>query len=288
MTVQMDELFKETNEFLIEFEKILNKEFEKNKPSSLAAHDEYDYEGKLKNLFNKLWEKESDYYFLGAGAKYQLTRNYELKKLTDKGIYFRFCKFKVYEKNYKERLIEFLEIHDDAEEIDFIEDELKAFLIPLGLDEPFRYLDLNQTKNISYTRKKTVGFLVQQAKITGYNIIVSVDESDEALSYEKEKIKNMSESPLSESNIAINNIEPLKWKGSELELTELSKALIELDFISPKLTQKEIFKRLRAFLQVDDFNENDKLKDIRKRTNTPTPLLNKLENSLNNWIHKKD
>ena len=282
----MDELFKKTNEFLVEFHETLKKLEESITPT--GSPDEYDFEGELDSIFEELWEKESDYYLFGARDQYQMTRNHELKELTDKGIFFRFCKFKVYERTYKKRLIEFLEIHDDAEEIDFIEDELKAFLIPIGSDEPFKYLDLTQKKDLNYTKNKTVSFLVQKAKIADYNIIVSVDESDEALSYEKEKIKNMSESPLSESNIAINNIEPLKWKGSELELTELSKALIELGLISPDLTQKEIFKRLRAFLQVDDFNENDKLKDIRKRTNTPTPLLNKLEISLEHWIHKKD
>ena len=284
----MDELFKKTKDFLVEFEKILNKEFETNKPTTFAAHEEYDYEGELDSLFNELWEKESVYYLFGAGHEYENTRNWELKELTDKGIYFPFCKFKVYEKTYKERLSKFQEIYEDSEEIDFIEKELEAFSKPIGSEEPFKYSDIKQKTDLTFTRKRTVSFLVQKAKIAGYNIIVTGDESDEALSYEKEKIKNMIESPLSESNIAINNIEPLKWKGSELELTELSKALIELGLISPDLTQKEIFKRLRAFLQVDDFNENDKLKDIRKRTNTKTPLLNKLETSLNNWIHKKD
>ncbi|MDA9025510.1 RteC domain-containing protein [Flavobacteriaceae bacterium] len=282
----MDELFKKTNEFLVEFYETLKKLEESTTPTGHL--DDYDFEGELDSIFNELWEKENDYYLFGAGFEYQDIRNCELKELTEKGVYFRFCKFKVYEKTYKERLSKFLEIHEDAEEIDFIEDQLEAFLIPIGSDEPFKYLDLTQKKDLNYTKNKTVSFLVQKAKIADYNIIVSVDESDEALSYEKEKIKNMSESSLSESNIAINNIEPLKWKGTELELTELSKALIELGLISPDLTQKEIFKRLRAFLQVDDFNENDKLKDIRKRTNTKTPLLNKLETSLNNWIHKKD
>jgi hypothetical protein len=282
----MDELFKKTNEFLVEFHETLKKLEESITPT--GSPDEYDFEGELDSIFNELWEKENDYYLFGAGFEYQDIRNCELKELTEKGVYFRFCKFKVYEKTYKERLSKFLEIHEDAEEIDFIEKELEAFSKPIGSEEPFKYSDIKQKTDLTFTRKRTVSFLVQKAKIAGYNIIVTGDESDEALSYEKEKIKNMIESPLSESNIAINNIEPLKWKGSELELTELSKALIELGLINPDLTQKEIFKRLRAFLQVDDFNENDKLKDIRKRTNTKTPLLNKLETSLNNWIHKKD
>ena len=206
----MDELFEKTKEFLGKFEEILNKEFEKNEPTTLVAREEYDYVGELDYLFNELWEKESDYYLFGAGHQYENIRNCELKELTDNGIYFRFCKFKVYEKTYKERLIEFFEIHEDAEEIDFIEDELEAFLKPIGAEEPFKYLDINQKKDLNFTRKRTVGFLVQQAKTTGYNIIVSVNEVDGALSYVKEKIKNIPHSPLLESNSTINETKPPK------------------------------------------------------------------------------
>jgi hypothetical protein len=206
----MDELFKKTKDFLVEFEKILNKEFETNKPTTFAEHEEYDYEGELDYLFNELWEKESDNYLFGAGHQYENIRNCELKELTDKGIYFPFCKFKVYEKTYKERLSKFQEIYEDAEEIDFIENELEAFSKPIGSEEPFKYLDIKQKKDLTFTRKRTVDFLVQQAKTTGYNIIVSGDESDRALSYVMEKIKNIPQSPLLESNSTINETKPPK------------------------------------------------------------------------------
>jgi hypothetical protein len=206
----MDELFEKTKEFLGKFEEILNKEFEKNEPTTLAAHEEYDYVGELDYLFNELWEKESDYYLFGAGHQYENIRNCELKELTDKGIYFRFCKFKVYEKIYKERLSKFQEIYEDAEEIDFIENELEAFSKPIGSEEPFKYSDIKQKNDLTFTRKRTVGFLVQQAKTTGYNIIVSVNEVDGALSYVKEKIKNIPHSTLLESNSTINETKPPK------------------------------------------------------------------------------
>ena len=206
----MDELFEKTKEFLGEFEEILNKEFEKNEYTTLAAHEDYDSVGELDYLFNELWEKESDYYLFGAGHQYENIRNCELKELTDKGIYFRFCKFKVYEKIYKERLSKFQEIYEDAEEIDFIENELEAFSKPIGSEEPFKYSDIKQKNDLTFTRKRTVGFLVQQAKTTGYNIIVSVNEVDGALSYVKEKIKNIPHSTLLESNSTINETKPPK------------------------------------------------------------------------------
>lgn len=82
--------------------------------------------------------------------------------------------------------------------------------------------------------------------------------------------------------------EKLAWHGTPLEFTELVKSLLLTNKISPELSQKEIFNRLKAFFNIESFNENDKLKDIRKRTNTPTPFINTLETSLNNWIKSKD
>ena len=206
----MDELFKKTNEFLLEFYAILKeleeKEIESLKP--IADPETYGFP-EVDYIFEKLWEKESHEYLFGAGHQYQSTRNHEFKELTDKGIYFRFCKYKVYEKTYKERLNKFLEIYEDAEEINFLEDELEAYSEPIGLKEPFKYLDLNQKKELSYTRNKTVKFLVQQAKIIGYNIIVSGDKLDSAIRYVKEEIK--SKSPLLKSNSPINETKPPKY-----------------------------------------------------------------------------
>ena len=80
----------------------------------------------------------------------------------------------------------------------------------------------------------------------------------------------------------------LNWQGTQLEFTELIKALLLSNKISPELSQKEVFNRLKEFFNVDAFNENDKIRDIRNRTNTPTPFINTLETSLDNWIKSKD
>ena len=251
----MDELFKKTKDFLVEFEKILNKEFETNKPTTFAAHEEYDYEGELDSLFNELWEKESVYYLFGAGHEYENTRNCELKELTDKGIYFPFCKFKEYEKTYKERLSKFQEIYEDSEEIDFIEKELEAFSKPIGSEEPFKYSDIKQKTDLTFTRKRTVGFLVQQAKITGYNIIVTGDESDGALSYEKEKIKNIAHSPLLESNSTINETKPPK----DLDYLKISVLIAQgkltmqkgvYTYLNKNFNKKDVIKQLETELSV--------------------------------------
>jgi hypothetical protein len=80
----------------------------------------------------------------------------------------------------------------------------------------------------------------------------------------------------------------LNWQGTSLEFAELTKALIQSNKLNPELNQKELFKRMKQLFNVEEFNENDKLKDIRKRTKELTPLINILETSLTNWIKRKD
>ncbi len=98
----------------------------------------------------------------------------------------------------------------------------------------------------------------------------------------------------SQNSDAINETTPIQrdntlhWQGTPLQFTELTKALIQSNLISPELFENERFKRMREFFNVDTFDEGDKLKDIKKRSNTTTPLLNILETSLNNWIKNKD
>jgi hypothetical protein len=87
---------------------------------------------------------------------------------------------------------------------------------------------------------------------------------------------------------AINETTPIQktntlhWQGTPLQFTELAKALFETKLITT-LTQKEFFKRMKLFFNVAEFDESDKIKEIVNRTNTPTPFINTLEISLNNY-----
>ena len=302
----MDELFKKTNEFLVKFYAILKELEESIKPSAATGYgDDYYIKDELDYIFDELWKKESKYYLFGAGHQYQNTRNYELEELTDKGIYFRFCKFKVYEKTYKERLNKFQEIYVDAQEIFFLEDELKAYSNPIGSEEPFKYLDLKQKKDFTFTRKRIVDFLVQQAKITGYNIIVSGDESDGALSYEKEKIKNIAHSPLLESNSTINETKPpiknqhpsifednafdifLKW----LEISKDKVDMKKISFIIQKLKsldkiRNSNFKYITQWLKDNDFIDEKTRQDfiVVGSFDAPSKILTKARNNLYDTI----
>ena len=283
----MSELFIRTNKFLKEFQENLN--LEVSTLSFESSSDEYfnidDTEEKIKCL---LWESPSKYYSLGARLDYKEIFKKEYKKLNDKGLYFHYCKFKTYERAYKERLNNFKEKYEDADPVYFLQDELTEYLKPIDFEKPFKSLDLEQQKVLSYTRDKVVRFLVEQAKTIGYNITINVDESEWTMSYEIEEIKSVNDSLRLKANDTINNIKSLKWQGTELQLTELAKALKESNLLNPELSQKAIFERFKEFMQVENFNEADKLKEIRKRTKDKTPLLNILETSLNNWIHRKD
>ena len=84
----------------------------------------------------------------------------------------------------------------------------------------------------------------------------------------------------------MNELKNLNWQGTELEITELFKALIEAKRIGVWLSQIEVFNRLKLFFEVDDFNESDKIREITDVINTPTLFLNNLEISLNNYSKK--
>jgi hypothetical protein len=280
----MSELFIRTNKFLKEFQENLN--LEVSALSFESSSDEYfnidDTEEKIKYL---LWESPSKYYSLGARLDYKEIFKKEHKELNDKGLYFHYCKFKTYERTYKDRLNNFKEKYEDADPVYFLQHELTEYLKPIDFEQPFKSLDLEQQKVLGFTRDKVVRFLVQQAKTIGYNITINLDESEWTMSYEIEEIKSVNDSLRLKAN---DNIKSLKWQGTELQLTELAKALKESNLLNPELSQKAIFERFKEFMQVENFNEADKLKEIRKRTKDKTPLLNILETSLNNWIHRKD
>lgn len=95
----------------------------------------------------------------------------------------------------------------------------------------------------------------------------------------------------SQNSNAINETTPIQkdntlhWKGTDLQFSELTKALFETNLISPELTQKEFFKRMKLFFNINEFNESDKIKEIVNRSSTP--FINILEIALNNYKSKQ-
>ena len=82
----------------------------------------------------------------------------------------------------------------------------------------------------------------------------------------------------------------VQWNGSNTELAELLKALIESKKLEPGLTQKEIFGRFSLFLNYD-LKETKGITDFSKRPNNRgnlTKFLDLLKENLNNWFETKE
>lgn len=220
-----------------------------------------------------------------------------------------------YKESYNIRLENHLKEYVDYDELHFIKKELelynsyydstniKRFDIALGSNpkQPFRDFEYRtEKKNVETSNIQLLRMIFDFDKYEiKYDNLELADfyniEMCEKLSVSFSKIIEFLTTLQNEkANISIMSDLPpeptskLNWAGTELELSELIKALIQANKLNPELTQTEIFKRFRYFFNVKDFDENDKLKDIRKRTNTLAIFINKLEISLSNWIKAKD
>jgi len=180
----MSELFVKTNEFL---EKI--KENIYLQSSIISFDNDFVDENLFEEIEFDLLHNPNDYYPLGAISEIQLIVEKEIKELNEKGVYFFYCKFKIYEKTYKDRLNKFLEKYEDADSIYFLQNELRQYLKPFESNKIYKHLDAEREKFFSYTRDRTVRFLVEQARIIGYNITINVDEFEYTMSYEIEKVE---------------------------------------------------------------------------------------------------
>lgn len=215
--------------------------------------------------------------------------------------------FKEYkEKQYNEKLNNHLDKYIDYDELSFIESEIKFFENCYNtasisgdytlVEDPYHDI----TFKTIYSRDE--GLIdnfefktIIDAEILNFNIETDgfdlLKSEQLALTYKKilsflnDKKEQLTKQPL---QLNEQQTKTLNWQGTPLQFTELIKALIKSNMISPELSEKERFERLRQFFNIDTFNENDKLKDIRKRTNTTTPFIHILETSLNNWINKND
>jgi hypothetical protein len=188
-----------------------------------------------------------------------------------------------YIENYNLRLNAFCDRIVDTDEIDFLENDLYQFnsYLEYSIETEksiWNKITSDNSAELLARRKDIINSLRSYKKIV---------ELIEKRIKEGVILKNDSNSELAITPPTTKQ-NTLKWHGTHLQLSELVKPLYDLKLISPELTQKEVFNRLKMFFELADFKENEKLKDIRNRTNTTTPFINILENTLNNWIKNKD
>lgn len=158
------------------------------------------------------------------------------------------------------------------------------------------YIDLefnNSIEKIKYLIEIKTEYLQEQPLIVDidFNSKLSFDKKCDLEIQKLEKTLELEKNtPTSPKETApepqqINNT--LQWNGTELQFTELTKALYETKLISPEIkTQKEFFNRMKQFFNVNDFNENDKIRDIVERSNESPKFIYLLETTLNNYISK--
>ena len=210
--------------------------------------------------------------------------NIEYLEYCDKEYFFG-CSFEVYKKTYKTRFAEYQKIFKDCHEVNFLYSELNEGVLRHKFD---RYnIDELIEQKISHSLVKRGRFIKKRLSKFGFKLNLT-GMNEFSINSSKENTKPIKEK---ETKIKIkdhSNLKHLSWNGTNLQLTELIKSLIESNLLNHELSQKEVFKRFTDFLQVDEFDENDKIRDIRKRTHTKTPLLNLLEKSINSYITNKD
>jgi hypothetical protein len=81
----------------------------------------------------------------------------------------------------------------------------------------------------------------------------------------------------------------LKWTGTDLELSETLKALIETDkFVGQR--EKHVFKIIfeTLGLKYSDSIKKERLATIKNRTKELTPFIHSMETNLSIWIKEKD
>lgn len=206
------------------------------------------------------------------------------------------------ENQYSIKLKDHLEKYIDFDELHFIENELYFFEncyhtanvtywyygtdIKFGVDELTIKGLRNEIifKEIQDFRNEDYGFDLEKCErltLTYSKILDFLNDKRTQLTTQPRQIENSETTTETATKTAPNN--SLNWQGTPLQFTELTKALFETKLISPEITQKEFFNRMKLFFNIDDFIESDKIKEIVNRSNTPTPFINILEITLNNF-----
>jgi hypothetical protein len=245
---------KEYNNYMAQFEyEEIPEEFAHLPPSEVQrkeyeASPEYKLEKLIKESFTK-----------------------EYNKLTEARSYFLGCTYDIYTTTYKTRLQAFKDLYMDAEEHNFIHEELQAITF---CNLP-KYIDTKLLKSINYSLERTKDFLITKLNELKFKVDFSVNEKGtEILS-----IKN------NQSDLTIRKIDNsmLKWEGTETDLIELGKAIYEAKYINHNIKQKEFFNLLMSFFNKNVPNPTKALQNIRNRKIDETKLIHRLEQKLRDW-----
>jgi hypothetical protein len=233
---------------------------------------------------NDLYKKSMDAINIGFSKLFKFSHK--------NNIYFVFCSSIVYENTFNDRYKDYENEFIDVKKNEFIESEYYEIindyydydrLVKWGIKEYELFINaktkkLNFLENLLLENNCTITTNYNAGVIYAKrNILVEITEHN--------KQTQQRTRPQQIETIQTNS---LNWQGTPIQFTELTKALFETKLISPEITQKEFFKRMKQFFNVKDFDDKERLKGIRARSKDLTPFINILETSLNNWIKNKD
>jgi len=183
--------------------------------------------------------------------------------------YFFGCPFSIYKHHYEHRLKTFLKKYPDANDIEFIESELRIGIYT----HEYPYVDNETDTSIYYSLKKRIKFLEDKTHSLGYSFEVCFNEvTGMTIDFSKIDIQDQ--------------IKTVNWLGTQIEFMELIKALIENGTLKGK--QKDIIERSSKFFNIVINNPSKTITDFQKRINgNETLFINKLEASLLSFINRE-
>lgn len=120
----------------------------------------------------------------------------EAQSYESKGVYYKGCTLRYYQKHYSERLKDYIEMYgEDCSEEDFIIDELNGLRVNTFL------LDQNLEKTIRLSLRKIKNFLKQRISTLGYNLLEKSGSNE--ITYECKRIAQITrENEVQESDFS--------------------------------------------------------------------------------------
>lgn len=209
-------------------------------------------------------EYQKDLYKQSIG----LIFNEDYNKLTYYNTYFYGCPIDIYKHTYKDRLNNFLEVFNEAKEIDFIKFELSKGISKID------YIILPETRlRIEISLNKRFEYLKNRALELSY--IITRDKED----------YTMQPTATPQQIVQTTNERKITLNITQTELIELVKALVENGNI--KGTQKDAIQDFSNYFNIKVNNPNKLIQDIKGRyTDRETIFLDKLKNSLLDYLSK--
>lgn len=192
--------------------------------------------------------------------------------------FFYCCQLEAYKTQYPIMLSDYKLQFPDAEVISFISQELKRHVNPIEQHYFYSLASEENRLNLNFSRTATLKFLGNEARKENFEVIFEDDFFNDSFSFE---LKAMAI-----NNTSFSNITNIQWQGSQTDLIELIKSLIENGAV--KGIQKDIINSFTSFFEIEIKNPDKLITDIKKRNiGSETLFIDKLKKSLYDYITKE-